>query len=241
MAVYTDDFNRGDSADLGSPWVERETNAAAIQVNNNRLVTVGTAWGAVFYDNAFTADHYSKIVWKARTNNPVTGPAVRVSGAASTALTFYAAVYNRFDGRVELRKYVAENVTGAGTTLGTFTVTLVDTDVVYIEAVGTTIRVLINDVERISVTDSDIASGQGGFVNVDNGFGGTNDWDDWEAGDIVPPRRGLVSWVELEVPDFVRRGLVSYIEFEVPSVSGGGGGFFWFWHYRQMRRRRKRQ
>jgi putative Mn2+ efflux pump MntP len=221
----SDPFIRANSDTLGVPWVEKETdgdpgNTFKIQGNAVFITTGSGIFGFAYYNQTFLPDHFAQLTWKARTNNPLTGPAVRVDSAGTTSsATFYVALYDKFNNRVELRKYVAQNVTGVGTTLGVpFSVTLVDGDIVRIEVHGSTLRVLVNGIERITAVDQAIASGRPGLASVDSGFGGDNTWNNWVAGEFDAVQ---------DVAVFVDKQQVGIIVV-VPTVTdtfiGAGGG-----------------
>lgn len=103
-----------------------------------------------------------------------------IARCASGAATFYAAYYEASS--LRLSKFVAgsETILGANNSF-----TPSDGDVVRLECSGTTIRVLVNDTEEASATDSDITAGDPGVFG--NGGSATTRIDDWEAGDLSGP------------------------------------------------------
>ncbi|MGB0963400.1 MAG: hypothetical protein ACPGVY_11950, partial [Mycobacterium sp.] len=103
-----------------------------------------------------------------------------IARCSSSASTFYAAYYEA--STLRLSKFVAgtESILGANNSFSPS-----DGDVVRLECSGTTIRVLVNDTEEASATDSDIASGDPGVFG--NGGAATTRLDDWEAGDLAGP------------------------------------------------------
>lgn len=191
----SDKFDRADSNSLGGPWVEVESDARTLRTLANKLradvfdVGVGAFYRGYARFGVATPDQFSQLVFRAKagtSDGSKTGPCVRASGTTASA-TLYALLYGGNTNHIEIRRFVAQPLDGFGTQIGpTFTVTLVDGDVLKLDVVGTTLKAYVNGVERISVADALIASGDPGAV-VNNTFGanpGLNfnmDWDDWEG------------------------------------------------------------
>jgi hypothetical protein len=76
----------------------------------------------------------------------------------TTDYTGYEAIYNAYSGATQWR--LAKRIAGAFTLLGTFSQSLtLDQDyTLKLEMIGTAIKVYVDGVERISVTDSDISA-----------------------------------------------------------------------------------
>lgn len=194
MGSYYDDFNRADSNSLGGSWSESEGDATAAQIVSNRLRCNGGATsinGVAVYSAATGNDQDAQLTWRAAgsTSNGRSGPGVRCSGT-NASFTGYACFYD--GGAVFVRKYSAEALSSdftAGTTLGSFSVTLASGDTVRIEIVGSRIRVYVNGIVRIDVTDSGIATGTAGVVVNRRGAGANvwTEWDDFIAHDAVIP------------------------------------------------------
>lgn len=193
----SDNFDRADSNSLDAPWTESENAAITIRILSNKLAlrvfdTVEQVFskGYARYSSSTPNDQKSKLTFKAKTgtsDGSKTGPMVRGSGT-STSFTGYGAVYGGNTNNIQIRKWVAQSLDVLGTQIGsTYTVTLVDGDTVELEVVGTALKVYVNGIERISGTDSAIASGDPGVL-INNNFGanpGANfnmDWDNWVGG-----------------------------------------------------------
>lgn len=191
MASFSDNFNRADNPALGSPWAEDEESTETFRISANRnLNNTGAQWGIAKVDQTWVGDQAAEMKFKARTNNPLHGPAVRVQGTR-TSMSAYAVIVNPFTGIYELRKYVNESIEGGGTNLATSTqdagVPPVDT-VIRIEARGSSIKAFRNGVEFMSATDGVVAGGKPGMVAQDRGHAGSMTWDDFFAEDFAPAR-----------------------------------------------------
>lgn len=186
MATASDDYNRANSADLGTTW-DTQTGTSAMRVNTNaaRNIGTGTMSAETWNANTFGNDQFAQgtaaneLETQAGLGSEYgIGPAVRMSTADQSK---YAAIISADAARdLQLLKF---DGTGVITVLGTYTAgTPALGDVIRIEAQGTTIRVLQNGVERISVTDSTLTSGRVGLC----GRQSVNQpaLDDWSGGDL---------------------------------------------------------
>lgn len=81
--------------------------------------------------------------------------------------TYYLGVWNSADGRYEIGKYVS----GTFTSIATQTASEpADGNILKFRVSGTTLKMLLNDVEKLSTTDSSIsAAGKAGFFYYDTG------------------------------------------------------------------------
>lgn len=201
----TDNFDRADNNALGGSWTESENFADALRILTNQLrvsnrpVANQLNRGFAVFGSANPADQFAQIVFKAKVGAAVeaeAGPCVRASAAGThNSFTGYMLLYGGSTPRIRIVKYVAAPLDGgdgfAGTTiLGTFTVTLVANDVLKLEVIGTAIKAFVNGVERISVTDAAIATGEPGVVcrtwfSMNPGAEFNSDWDSWETGQAV--------------------------------------------------------
>lgn len=175
MTVATDNFNRGDGP-LGANWaVARGT---IWDVDTNRATPpVASQWHGSYWDaDSFGNDQYSKATWITADNNSGTwtGPGVRMSSG-----NYYNAVQNGTD--IELWRYVDPTQTQLTGTAHTGT----DGDEYKCEIIGTALKGYVEDVEEVSTTDSNIASGKPGLYTY---YAVQPFWDDWEGGDIVSGR-----------------------------------------------------
>jgi len=175
--VATDNFNRGDSADLGADWsVPTGGSAWAINTNRARPGSITTFCMEYYGTGTFADNQYAQAVVVARESNAGTGPGVAVR-MATGAVTYYGARANAADG-----VFLFKSVAGVESPLAVGGA-CVNGDTLRIEANGTTIRALVNDIEQVSTTDSDIASGRPGIT----GFSATLnvELDDWEGADLA--------------------------------------------------------
>lgn len=185
-----DDFNRADSVapdyDPGNDWVVSESDLGAMKVLSNELylgrgTTPGTGgYGIMYRPETFSANQISELTFRSRSGSSVSGPAVRCSGGYALG-SGYGAMYQPGSGQIFLRKYVAQDLSAASTSLGSYAVALVDGDRVRIHAVGTAITVYLNDVVIISATDSAITAGAPGAITA-TGANVYNRWDNYRGG-----------------------------------------------------------
>ena len=204
MASHSDLFTRGDNNSLGASWAESEGDVSAIRIVSNQLFMdsgASTLNGHATFIAGLGTDHDSQLTFISNGSSAAarSGPGARQSGT-NLSFTGYAALY---DGTtIILRKYVAEALNTdftAGTTLGSYTVTLTNGDTVRIEAIRTSIKVFVNGVERISVTDSAITTGEAGVVNNRFGAGANRSttWDTWLSTDY--PRDVTAVWAYTKI------------------------------------------
>ncbi len=184
----TDNFNRADSYSLGANWTESDWSTEnSIQILNNQVV-LGAANGIAYHNDNFPADQYAQASIKSVVT-PVgdgkVGLAVRMSGLG-TVNSFAAYVVWLFpaSNQVKLMYYNGGLVQDDYVELASAFVNIwlneaLNVSLVKISAVGTTIKVLIDGVEKISVTNSSIAAGSAGLVARSSYW---QAWDDWEAG-----------------------------------------------------------
>jgi hypothetical protein len=192
MAEESDDFNRSLSNNLGTGWseVESEVTVLAIRTNALRMQSSGGGKrGFAFRDTVFGNNQFSEAEYVSdNLFGPFAGPAVRIDPASTlTNFTGYAIII--FATGYQIFKWV--NATIADDTervdIGTPVFTpIVAGEVVRLEASGTTLRVLIDGVEKISETDSDIAGGRVGFLQEGRTVAGDTVMDNFLGGDGTP-------------------------------------------------------
>jgi hypothetical protein len=162
----TDNFNRADDpASLGANWtvqvgtVAIVSNQASLQVANTEAF-----WNA----DVFANDHYSQVVDAFATGDD--GCMVRASGTGG--------------GRNGYLSYASSNiykdVNGSYTLLGSGSGGPSSGDTIKMTAVGTTIAVLVNGVQKNSLTDSTHTSGSAGLF----GDNANSLYDNWEGGNV---------------------------------------------------------
>lgn len=172
MATFADDFNRANSTDLGAGWVEVSGDWS---IDTNRL-SPGAAGGTIILRAAGamdTSDHYAQVtiaatavasqgVWCRGNSNISQGYLLRNNGSSWDLFSV---------------------VGGSFTVIGTYAVAAVAGDVAKIQAVGSTIKGLVNGVERISVVNTAVATGTSVGIRSDSTSGIR--YDDFSAGDVV--------------------------------------------------------
>lgn len=182
MAAYSDNFNRADSLDVGPDW----SGAASWSIASNQLATQ-TSGGtqAIRYATALATDNnYAQVTCSVGTANSM---GVFARGALDNGKYYLL----RSNGTSwDLFRQVG----GTFTNIGSYAATFVNGDVARIECDGSTIKALINGVERISVTDTGIATGLYGGLRSNAST--TNRYDDFSLGDItaVAPPPAEVVW-----------------------------------------------
>jgi hypothetical protein len=177
MATFTDDFNRADSSNLGANWVEVSGDWSII---SNQLSS-GNAGGTIILRAAgamSTNDHSAQVtiastaavshgVWCRGNSNISQGYLWRNDGTS----------WNLF------------SVVGASfVSIGSFAGAAVAGDVPKIQAVGTTIKGFVNGIQRVSVTDTNVATGTSVGIRAES----TNAlrFDDFTAADVTTGTTG---------------------------------------------------
>ena len=198
-AHYSDSLQRPDSWTLGSSWVEKEdTNFCGndLSLRNNHLRTVNCFGGFAYWNASYSADQYSTLVYFGPSGedqgNDIGGPAVRINTSGDqTQPTLYYAEYDRLNHAIKLWKHVSNGIQSqplnqSGTQLGSsYTATLAQGDALELDAIGTTISVLLNGSVIISATDSAISGGVAGVAVRGTGTSGAFEWTDWYGGNLV--------------------------------------------------------
>jgi hypothetical protein len=122
------------------------------------------------------------------TSSALSGPALSVAaGSTRGSYTGYVAAYSGAGHSITLYRYNAAAISGAGTALGSYSVTLATNDVVKIEkTIQDVVTVYVNGTSRISIVDTVIDYNNTGFGLVGIGSGGTahQDWSNFEGGCI---------------------------------------------------------
>ena len=180
MAVLaTDNFNRANSADLGTSW-DVMTAETAFNISANAAVPSNPASDASESYNAvaWPNDQYSQaLIPVVGTGGQTTGTGVALR-MSTTARTYYRIVVA--SSGTEIAKFVA----GVYTSLATDATVWANGDTAYASAVGTTLQVRRNGINLLSTTDSAIASGRAGITHSSASQAGVN-LDNWEGGDFV--------------------------------------------------------
>lgn len=172
MTTFTDDFNRANSSSLGAGWVEVSGDWSIV---SNQLAP-GTS-GATIVLRAATAmatsDNYAQVtiaattalsqgVWCRGNSDLTSGYLWRNNG---TNWTLFSVAGETF------------------TSIGSFSAAAAPGDVAKIQAVGSTIKGFVNGVQRVSVTDTSVATGTS--VGIRSDSTSFIRFDDFAAGDVT--------------------------------------------------------
>jgi hypothetical protein len=172
MATFTDDFNRSDSSNLGANWVEVSGDWSII---SNQLSS-GNSGGTIILRAATamaTSDNSAQVT-------------IAATGAVSHGVwcrgnsTFTQGYLWRNDGT---SWNLFSNVGGSFTSIGSFAGAAVAGDVAKIQAVGSTIKGLVNGIERVSVTNTAVTTGTSVGIRAES----TNllRFDDFTGADVT--------------------------------------------------------
>ena len=147
MTTFTDDFNRANGAP-GANWVD----SSGLWTIVSQQLSSGTAGGTIIIRAATamaTSDNSAQVT-------------IAATGAVSHGVwcrgdaTFAHGYLWRNDGTSWV---LFSNVGGSFTSLGTFSGAAVAGDIAKVQAVGSTIKGLVNGVVRVSVTDTAVTTG----------------------------------------------------------------------------------
>lgn len=184
MPVLVETFTNTNGTELdthNSNFTRQNGGASLIgiaEIQSNALAgSVDAKFFSYFWNaHTFDDDQYSQIkVVDFGPSGGYIGLSVRCSGTGSPNCYLY--IVDDADAGY-LYKYVSGTQTlldGTGATVST-------DDIIRLEAEGTTIRVLINGSEDISVVDSSITSGAPGVAGLDDESATLS--DDWEGGNL---------------------------------------------------------
>lgn len=171
MTTFSDDFNRADSTNLGAGWVEVSGDWSIIS-NQLSPGTTGTTILLRAATAMATSDNYAQ-----------------VTIAATTAVT--QGVWCRGDATLTSGYVIRNNgtswdlfsvVSSTFTNIGTYSAAASAGDTVKVQAVGSTIKAFINGVERISVTNTAVATGT--TVGIRSQANSTLRYDAFTSGDV---------------------------------------------------------
>lgn len=175
--LFSDNFNRADSDTIGADWTERDGDfdivTNAVQCITNAAVAV-VYWSTVVSTADYTVQ--AVLVNVADVGNDIGVCGRRVNNGAADS-NFYAAIqepnwlilYLRSGGSWFTQALVAQ--------------AKVNGDVIKLSMNGSTIKVIYNGVEKISITDSNLsAAGNAGISAGDSAI--SQRWDDFTVDDF---------------------------------------------------------
>ncbi len=198
MATYTDAFTdtNGTSlashlSDQGNSWVNHIASAGNSAIIQNNRVRTNTAGSSIYYLNVTPASNDYDVecqIIHDGTGADTGGPIGRLS---TSSVNMYIVVYVNAFSQWQLYKYVSASPSLIGSYSGDSPSGTTRT--VRLSMVGTAIKVFIDTVQRISITDSSITTGRGGMV-VSATTGIENDaFQLIESSSPQPPVNGTVS------------------------------------------------
>jgi hypothetical protein len=170
--IVSDNFTRANAATLGANWTGNYFSSPTLSedfaIASNRATTNTDArdFSGFYSGAAWTGgnDQYAEITVQTKAAASDCGPTVR---GATAAQTFYTCDINNADtaalgSTMSVEVYVVS--AGSFTLIGS-TVNMVVSagDVIRVEAQGTTIRGLVNGVQKVSGTNSTLSSGKVGM------------------------------------------------------------------------------
>lgn len=172
MTTFTDDFNRSDSTNLGANWVEVTGDWSIV---SNQLSS-GSAGGTIILRAAgamATSDNFAQITIAA---TAAVSHGVWCRGSTSLSSGYLW----RNDGT---SWNLFSVVGGSFTSIGSYAAAAVAGDVAKVQAVGSTIKGFVNGVQRVSVTDTNVATGTSVGIRAES----TNAlrFDDFTGADVT--------------------------------------------------------
>lgn len=172
--IASDDFNRADGG-LGSNWTTiATTTAPAIVSNTIHDQGAAASSGAFWNANFFPSDQWAQITMVTQEASAGSqGVALRVQ---ENAYSCYLGFYDAGTGNLRIRRVDA----GASTNLVAVAYTFVANDVIRFEAIGTQLRLYVNDVLKLATYDTTYRSGPAGYIGFRQAA--DNSCDDWSAG-----------------------------------------------------------
>ncbi len=191
--IVSDNFNRANANTLGANWtpyIDSGSNNHSPEILNNQAANGSQTLqdSYAYYSGASWtggSDHYAEC-------NPIAifavtdglGPGARVSFVSSLVNGYIAFVADAI-GSSSSNHGIWRFVAGVKTVLSTFTATINATDIVRIEAEGSTIRFVLNGVVKSTVTDALLTTGNPGVYLQEDTASGQMIVDNWAAGDFT--------------------------------------------------------
>lgn len=187
MAVLaTDNFTRGNSATLGGLWATAKgvSESLGILTNQAEFITAGNTEGNYYSGVTAPNDQYSKAV-AATLLNYWQGVTVRSITSGTTRNAYVAGLdVGDFGGSATLSR-VWKEIANVTTSLGTGATVLATGQTWEHDAQGTGLKMFINGVQEISVSDGALTAGQFGIQGFATGAGGIGIFSNWEGGDFL--------------------------------------------------------
>jgi hypothetical protein len=188
VAAFSDDFNRANSSDLGAGWVEVSGDWSIV---SNQL-SPGAAGGTIILRAAGAMD-----------SNDHSAQATIAATTAASHGVWCRGNANISSGYLWRNDGTSWNlfsvVGGSFTVIGSYAAAASPGDVAKVQAVGSTIKGFVNGIERVSVTDTNVATGTS--VGIRSESTGAIRFDDFTAADVTAGANlGTASSVETAQP-----------------------------------------
>ena len=184
--IFQDDFNRADSTNLGPDWVE-VVGDWAIAANQLHIVVYSNPMQCSYVNSISTAD-YAVQAFCHTGINPKRNPGVFGRGVWNATTGRYDCYYATVQPDIQtVYLYLYQN--GSFSVLASTVDTSIDATgntgyTIRLEMQGTTLKVFVDGVEKLSVTDSTLTSG--GYCGVMAGSARTSlYWDDFLVEDFT--------------------------------------------------------
>jgi hypothetical protein len=199
----SDTFARANANPIGGNWSIMPTSGSgilsgtAVEIVSDAAMEVPSNLYTIAYwnGNIFPADQSSEMSFSALSPNGINGPAVRcnyLNNSSAIAGNAYTAHYDSANHQLYLLKWLAgaPSIISGG---GPIAQTLTTTDILRIEATGTTLKAKVNGATVLTGTDTDIVYGtpgmqfHGGAANV------SASTQYWKGSDFLLPPPTLAS------------------------------------------------
>lgn len=195
MSIFTESFNTADSSTLGPSLSWTEFDDSGVQdrfaiVSNTARCSVGFNCYARADSDVATTNHYVQAVVDCTVATDAYG-GVLGRKDSSTTMTCYIAYIMFTEDLVALVKRVNGTETVLGSTVA-FTAVAGVGYLIRLEMNGTALRVLIDGVEKISLTDSSISTGTRGGLYGNKATSGAMIFDSFEVGDLAGGAKGAM-------------------------------------------------
>jgi hypothetical protein len=174
MTVISDDFNRSNE-ELGTSanWTEDDGDWEVVSNQVRQATAAGAYYKARWTGTSLAGnDNYCELDIVDIQAASAIGPGARLTSDSN--VSGYAGMGWSGDAW-----YLIDLTAGGENVLGTYGTPSASTEL-EVQAEGTTIRLMIDNVQRVSVTDSSYSSGSPGLF----AYGNDQDGDNWEAGDL---------------------------------------------------------